>query len=54
MSKEDFPDRLKNRLSYTDIKLVKRDATPFIENEKDLEIWSEDYFLQLAVILRIL
>ena len=54
MSKEDFPDRLKNRLSYTDIKLVKRDVTPFIENEKDLEIWSEDYFLQLAVMLRIL
>jgi hypothetical protein len=28
--------------------LVKRDVLPFIQNPGDLNIWSNDYFLQLA------
>lgn len=48
MSKEMFVERLKERLTITNIDLVKRDILPFIQTPKDLEIWSNDYFLQLA------
>lgn len=48
ISKETFAEMLKDRLSSTNIKLVKQDIAPFIQNPKDLEIWSNDYFLQLA------
>ncbi len=39
---------LKERLTSTDIKMVKQDVEPFIKNPESLEIWSKDYFLQLA------
>lgn len=54
MSKEDFIDKLKTRLNSTDIDLVKKDVAPFIQDEKSLEIWSNDYFLQLADMLKFL
>lgn len=52
MSREDLMDKLKTRLSSTDIDLVKRDVAPFIKDKKSLEIWSNDYFLQLAGMLK--
>lgn len=52
MSKEDFIDKLKSRLNSTDIASVKRDVAPFIKDEKILDIWSNDYFLQLAGMLK--
>lgn len=48
MNKADFIARLKERLATTDINTVKRDLEPFIENPRELDIWSNDYFLQLA------
>ena len=48
LNKESFNSILKDRLAYTDINLVKRDVLPFIQNPKELDIWSNDYFLQLA------
>lgn len=48
MNKEQFLDKLKERLTNTDIEMVKRDVLPFIKNSDELEIWSNDYFLQLA------
>lgn len=48
MSKKQFLDKLKERLTTTDIEMVKRDVLPFIKNSDELEIWSSDYFLQLA------
>jgi len=54
MSKEDFIDKLKTRLNSTDIDLARRDVAPFIKDEKALEIWSNDYFLQLADMLKFL
>ncbi|MCL2416392.1 MAG: nucleotidyl transferase AbiEii/AbiGii toxin family protein [Bacteroidales bacterium] len=48
MSKETFVERLKERFASTNIDLVKRDVLPFIQSPKDLEIWSNDYFLQLT------
>lgn len=39
---------LKERLASTDIKTVKRDVEPFMKDVDALNIWSNDYFLQLA------
>lgn len=43
--------KLAERLSSADINQVKADVLPFIRNSKELEIWSNDYFLQLANML---
>lgn len=48
VSKEEFLQLLKERLASTDIKMVKQDVEPFIKNSESLEIWSNDYFLELA------
>ena len=41
-------DQQRRRLASTDINMVKRDIMPFIQNPAELDIWSNDYFLQLA------
>ena len=48
IDKETFTSMLKERLSSTDINMVKRDVFSFIQNPKEVDIWSNDYFLQLA------
>ena len=35
------------------IKQVKADVMPFIKNPKDMTIWSNEYFLQLAKMINI-
>ena len=50
---EQFKDKLKERLRTTDIKQVKEDVLPFVRNPKELDIWSNDYFVQLAEMVRI-
>ncbi len=48
VNKEDFLGILKERLATTDIELVKMDVARFISDPHELDIWSNDYFLQLA------
>ena len=48
ISKELFLEKLKQRLSTADINQVKADVLPFVRNPMELNIWSNDYFLQLA------
>ena len=43
-----FQEKLIERLSTADIKQVKEDVLPFVRNPKELDIWSNDYFVQLA------
>ena len=50
---ESFKAKLIERLSTADIKQVKEDVLPFVRNPKELDIWSNDYFVQLADIVRI-
>ena len=45
---ESFKAKLIERLSTADIKQVKEDVLPFVRNPKELDIWSNDYFVQLA------
>ena len=48
IGKEEFVERLKERLSSTDIKMVKQDVEPFVKDVSETAIWSNDYFVQLA------
>lgn len=48
-----FKEKLKDRLSSTNINQVKEDVMPFVRNLHDLDIWSNDYFVQLAEMIRI-
>ena len=50
---EQFRDKLIERLSTADIKQVKEDVLPFVRNPKEFAIWSNDYFVQLAEMVRI-
>ena len=48
MTKEEFLAKLKERLSTTNIEDVKADVRGFVINPHELDVWSNDYFLQLA------
>ncbi len=48
MSKEEFVSKLRDKLSSTNINRVKEDVHPFIKDQSELEIWSNDHFLQLS------
>ena len=49
---ETFKAKLIERLSTADIKQVKEDVLPFVRNPKELDIWSNDYFVQLAEMVK--
>ena len=53
LSPELFKEMLIERLSSTDIEMVKNDVRPFVNNPHDLDIWSNDYFITLAGILEV-
>ena len=48
LTKELFFEMLHERLATADIEMVKQDVEPFIIDKRELDIWSNDYFLQLA------
>lgn len=48
ITQESFLEKLRERLSTADINQVKVDVLPFVKNPKELDIWSNDYFSQLA------
>ena len=52
ITKESFLEKLNERLATADINQVKADVLPFIRNPKEMAIWSNDYFLQLAQMIR--
>lgn len=52
LDKETFQQKLNERLATADINQVKADVLPFVRNPKELDIWSNDYFLQLAKMIR--
>ena len=47
-----FKHQLRERLSTGDINQVKADVLPFVRNPRELDIWSNDYFLQIADMVR--
>lgn len=52
LDKETFLQKLNERLVTADMNQVKADVFPFVRNPKELDIWSNDYFLQLAKMIR--
>ena len=52
VSKEEFMKLLRERLSTADINQVKQDVLPFVDRPEELAIWSNDYFLQIAGMIR--
>jgi hypothetical protein len=49
---ENFKNLLKERILQTDIKAVKSDVRPFIKNPAEMDIWSTEYFLQVADMIK--
>ncbi|MCR5658430.1 MAG: nucleotidyl transferase AbiEii/AbiGii toxin family protein [Bacteroidales bacterium] len=54
IDRQQFQTMLRERLSQTDIRQVKADVMPFVKNPRELDIWSNDYFLQLASLIQYL
>ena len=53
LTKEQFVRILHDKITHTDINDVRTDVEPFlIGNPHDLDIWSNDYFLQIAEMIR--
>lgn len=53
MTKEMFVEMLRDKISQTNINDVRADVEPFlIGNLHNLDIWSNDYFLQIAGMIR--
>ena len=52
IGREAFLAQLKDRLAYTNINQVKSDVLPFVWHPKELGIWSNDYFVQLADMMK--
>lgn len=53
IGQEAFMSQLKKRLASANINQVKSDVLPFVRNPKELDIWSNDYFVQLADMMKI-
>lgn len=54
IDRESFMIRLKERLATADLSQVKSDVLPFIRNPKELDLWSTDFFLQVADMIKFL
>jgi predicted nucleotidyltransferase component of viral defense system len=53
MTLDAFKTALRDRLESADISSVKEDVRPFLNNPGELDIWSNNYFLQLADLMQI-
>ncbi len=49
---EDFKRLLKKKIESTQIQNVVADVRPFVKNQKELDIWSTEYFLQLVPLIK--
>ena len=52
LDKETFLQKLNERLATADMNQIKADVLPFVRNPKELYIWSNDYFMELAKMIR--
>ncbi|MBO5029517.1 MAG: hypothetical protein J6C59_07920 [Muribaculaceae bacterium] len=54
IDRESFMSKLRDRLSTADMNQVKSDVLPFVRNTRELELWSNDFFLQVAGMMKFL
>ena len=52
IGQKEFVVQLKDRLASANINQVKSDVLPFVRTPKELDIWSNDYFVQLADMMK--
>lgn len=52
VSQDEFLTMLKEKLANTNINQVKQDVMPFLKNPNELNIWSNDYFIQLSQMIK--
>ena len=52
LDKQAFLQKLNERLATADMNQIKADVLPFVRNPKELDIWSNDYFMALAKMIR--
>lgn len=52
LTKENFLENLRSKFSSADIEMVKQDVRPFLQYPQELEIWSNNYFVQLSERIR--
>lgn len=52
IKRETFITQLKEKLASANINQVKSDVFPFVKNAKELDIWSNDYFVQLVDMIK--
>lgn len=52
LSPQAFLEMLKTKIANTDIQIVKKDILPFLKNQEETNIWSKDYFIQVAGLLK--
>ena len=50
--RDTFITQLKERLASANMNQVKSDVLPFVKNPKELDIWSNDYFVQLVDMIK--
>ena len=53
LSVAEFQELLKTRIVNLDVRQAKEDIHKFINNSEELNIWSQNYFLQLSQMLKI-
>jgi predicted nucleotidyltransferase component of viral defense system len=53
LSVAEFQELLKARIVNLDVRQAKEDVQKFVNNPEELNIWSQDYFLQLSQMLKI-
>ncbi|RHJ86471.1 nucleotidyl transferase AbiEii/AbiGii toxin family protein [Parabacteroides sp. AM08-6] len=52
IERDTFLTILKDKLALANMNQVKSDVLPFVKNPKELDIWSNDYFVQLVDMMR--
>ena len=48
LTPEAFAQKLRETIQSVDLNLVKADVSPFLVHPQETEIWSNDYFMQIA------
>jgi hypothetical protein len=43
---------LRDKISNTNMELVKADVRPFIKDPEEMDIWSTEYFMHVADMIR--
>lgn len=52
VTRERFAELLEEKIATTDLRLVREDVLPFLIRPEEIEIWSQEYFQQIAGMIR--